>query len=90
MDNTCYEPSLRCDGHPTCTDGEDEKNCFEVYRKEGIIPHEASFPCKSPHYPDKVEILAVRCNSVRECHQGLDEEGCKEELVNPGVIGKQH
>ena len=89
-DNTCYEPSLRCDMHPTCSDAEDEKNCLEMYKKRSFIPPEASFPCKSLDYPDMVEILAVRCNSVKECFEGLDEEDCKQALIPIRLIGGKH
>ena len=89
-DMKCYEPSLRCDLHPTCSDAEDEKDCLQTYKKRNFIPAEAFFPCMSPHYPNTVEILAVRCNSVSECYQGLDEKDCKEELVEPEVLGKKY
>ena len=89
-DKTCYNPSLRCDMHPTCSDGEDEKDCVEEYVKKNYFPAAVSFPCQSPHYPDLVEILSIRCDSVSECYQDKDEKGCKEPLVQSEIIGDKH
>ena len=49
--------------HPACSDGEDEKGCTDdedSYVKKNNLTAGASFRCQSPHYPDLVEILAVR------------------------------
>ena len=74
--------------HPACSDGEDERDCIESYIKKNFLPAEASFPCRSPDYPDLVEILAVRCNSVSECYENLDEKDCKEVLIQAELVGK--
>ena len=89
VDGKCYEPSLRCDMHPQCSDGEDEMDCIQAYRQNNLLPAEASFPCKSPHYPNMVDILAVRCDSISECYGNLDEEDCKQPLIPIESIGNK-
>ena len=79
--------------HPACSDGEDEIGCTDdedSYVKKNNLTAGASFRCQSPHYPDLVEILAVRCDSVNECHENKDEEGCKDPLVRSDIIGDKH
>ena len=41
----CVHPALRCDGFHQCKYGEDEENCFEVYKKDAR--KEATFICKT-------------------------------------------
>ena len=35
------------------------------------------FRCPSPHYGDRVIILAVPCDGVSECQDGKEEKGCQ-------------
>ena len=76
--------------HPACSDGEDERDCTGEYVKKNYLPAGASYPCQSPHYPDLMEILAVRCDSVSECYEDKDEKGCKQPLVQSEIIGDKH
>ena len=41
-DEKCYNPELRCDMHPACSDGKDEENCTESYVKKNYFPAGAS------------------------------------------------
>ena len=79
-----------CDMHSACSDGEDERNCTGEYVNKNYLPAGASFPCQSPHHPDLVEILSIRCDSVSECYQDKDEKGCKQPLVRSEIIGDKH
>ena len=35
------------------------------------------FRCPSQHYGDRVIILAVPCDGVSECQDGVEEKGCQ-------------
>ena len=90
----CVHPILRCDMHPQCQYGEDEDDCQEEYRRRGLIPEEATFPCFSPHYypgspinKSHVTIWGVRCDGSPTCHRGVDELDCSNGLINTGVLG---
>ena len=60
------------------------------------MPREAIFECESRHYYQNnnitingvakshisVRITSIRCDSIEECHDGLDELGCQSEIIN--------
>ena len=60
------------------------------------MPPESTFVCESPIFFKNnnivlnnvskshlsVKITAVRCNNIAECHDGIDEIGCKNDLLN--------
>ena len=61
-----------------------------------MVPREATFECESRHYyknnnitingVDKsnisLRITSIRCDSIEECHDGLDELDCESEIIN--------
>ena len=75
----CVHPNLECDGHPQCTEGEDEdlEKCYTEYVKNHIIEPFASYRCVSVFYEKKkMEIFATPCNGKKECADNSDESGC--------------
>jgi hypothetical protein len=77
----CLEPSLRCDMHPQCDEGEDEDDCLAEYRRRGFLDSSATMRCESPHHNSEsgtptVTIWATPCDGREECFQGRDERGC--------------
>jgi hypothetical protein len=87
--DVCIAPHLLCDLHPNCDEGEDEKDCMFVYKKKGLTSIYGTFPCDAPFYGPgnkitnaTVKILAVRCNSVPECWDDQDENGCQDKVLN--------
>jgi hypothetical protein len=77
----CLDPVLRCDMHPQCDGGEDEKECEAEYRRRGYLESSATMKCESPHHNSKsgtliVTIWATPCDGREECFQGWDERGC--------------
>ena len=88
--NVCLAPILRCDLHPNCDNGEDEKNCKEVYKQKKLTLRQGTMTCFAPHYgPNNtitnatVEILAVACDRKHyECWNHEDENGCMDEVLN--------
>ena len=62
-------------------DGEDEVGCFDQYVERGFVSQSADYVCQSPYHNDgsstpTVRIVAVSCDGIPECWQGVDEEGC--------------
>ena len=67
-----------------------------MYKDKNLVPQDATYDCDSPHYYHNnnitlnnvskgnltIRILAVRCDNVVECHSGLDEEDCKNDILN--------
>ena len=68
----CVLPSEMCDGFPQCPNATDESlhNCSHKYSS-------ATFECtKYVGNGFSIPILAFRCNGIKECSNGADEEGC--------------
>ena len=87
----CLSESSICDTHPQCSEGEDEMNCEEEYRRKGYIKDAAIFPCQSPHHNQDsstptVFIWAVRCDGFSECWKGEDEAGCQAGLFVTSLL----
>lgn len=62
---------------PQCDDASDEKgangtSCQSEYKRKGLIPVGAEFPCQSPDFPD-VTIWSVPCDGRPECDGRVDE-----------------
>ena len=67
-----------------------------MYKEKNLVKEGAAYKCDSPHYYHNnnitlnrvsksnltVRILAVRCNTLVECHNGLDEVDCKNDILN--------
>ena len=65
---------MTCNGLVDCFHGEDE--AFELCHKESFV-EAATIKCiESNRNGDKIEILAVPCNGIRECQDGSDEDNC--------------
>ena len=75
LSNKCIDPSLRCDGHPQCDQGEDEFQCLRQYQENKMTPEHATFRCKSIMYPE-LETYAIACDGFPECFGNIDENGC--------------
>ena len=75
---SCIPPELVCDGHHACDNLEDEDlndpECREKLTRSGNIKPEATVLCTSKMYADKkMSTIAVACNGVVECEDGVDE-----------------
>ena len=84
----CVHPDLFCDGHPQCTEGEDEdlEQCLQKYIENKIVEPFASFKCKSPLYIN-MNIYATPCNNKKECSDGSDESDCQNNSKSNIVLG---
>ena len=85
----CVHPELVCDGHPQCTEGEDEdlSRCHLKYIEKKIVQPYASYKCKSLYY-QKMDIYATPCNKIQECFDNSDENNCKEgSLITQILLG---
>ena len=71
----CVHPDLVCDGHPQCSEGEDEElsMCHHIYIKHQILEPYASYRCRSKTYPSTMFIYATPRNNITECFDGSDE-----------------
>ena len=77
----CLDLSLKCDMHPQCDEGEDEKDCSDTYVTRGLISPSATYRCQSPHHNDNSDTPTVtnwasRCDGREECFLGEDEADC--------------
>ena len=71
----CVHPDLVCDGHPQCSEGEDEEldMCHQIYIRKKILEPYASYKCRSKNYPTNMYIYATPRNNIPECFDGSDE-----------------
>ena len=83
--NICLHPKLRCDGHPQCPGAEDEDPdlCYTNHFRNKI---EKIYSCQSIVY-ENMRVYATRCNFVKECVNGEDEEGCEVKIEQNIIIG---
>ena len=94
----CFKNSNLCDKHPVCDKGEhtegvalDESDCFEKYKKKGLIPKDATQRCQSIHHNEVsvaanlslgiVMIEAVPCDGNPTCWKKADELLCDNDLL---------
>ena len=101
---TCLKKSQRCNLHAECdpaedsdTTAEDELDCDDEYRKNKLIPKQATFRCQSPtHNDDSVRnnrslgvvwIRAALNDGNPECWKGEDEEKRSPVSVTHGFPG---
>ena len=73
----CIHPDLHCDGHPQCSDSEDEDlgKCYQKYLKRKVLDTYATVKCKSIMYSN-LTTVATACNDVIECVDAADEQSC--------------
>ena len=90
---TCLKSVNRCNLHPQCgplegsgddKTSEDELDCDDEYRRNKLIPRQATFRCQSPHHNDEsvkanlsrgvVWIKAVPQDGIKECWKDQDED----------------
>ena len=88
----CLHPSLKCDQHPQCDEGEDEVDCRQDYLDKGFMSDKDTFRCQSKHHNDdsqtaRVLIWSTPCNNKEECWNGEDEENCGSGWVGYLIIG---
>ena len=62
-----------CDGVIHCPEAEDEE--FERCKQRKAFSESATVECES-RWMDNVTILAIQCNSLKECKSGKDEKDC--------------
>ena len=76
----------KCDLHPQCVDGEDEKDCEKEYIRKGFFLETETFMCDYPNHTFvnidnstwTLKILrAIRCDGDSTCPNGEDEKNCK-------------
>ena len=76
--NQCIWNDWVCDGFVQCLKGDDED--FEMCLDRKSFPKGATFKCQEANRTGyKIEILAVPCNGIPECQDGIDEHFCKRE-----------
>ena len=85
--NFCIHPSLVCDGHPQCQDGEDEQMdiCRTSYEEKNLISKYATFRCQSIMYP-VVTTYATACDDFPECVDKEDETLCSDDAILNKVL----
>eukprot|EP00092_Neocalanus_flemingeri_P080309 GFUD01100156.1.p1 GENE.GFUD01100156.1~~GFUD01100156.1.p1 ORF type:complete len:1047 (+),score=211.36 GFUD01100156.1:131-3271(+) len=80
---TCLHPGLRCDGHPQCSQGEDEEDCEDDYKEKKIVPADATFMCDLTYANSPtIKMWAIPCDGIRTCTKGEDEADCGKELLS--------
>ena len=76
--NQCIWKDWVCDGFVQCLKGDDED--FEMCLERESFPKGATFRCQEANRTGyKIEILAVPCNGIPECKEGIDEQLCERE-----------
>ena len=71
----CVHPNLTCDGIINCDDSSDEDTTL---CNSNDCTNDASKTFSCQHVYTKVQICSSRCDNVRECFGGIDEDGCEE------------
>ena len=100
---TCLKKSQRCNLHAECDPAEgsdtaeDELDCDDEYRKNKLIPKQATFRCQSPHHNDDsvrnnrslgvVWIRAALNDGKPECWKGEDEVERSTDWETRGIPG---
>ena len=80
----CIMPAEECDGVPQCPGATDE----ELSKCEKYFPPTADFQCELPDIGNNLSITikATRCNGIKECAHGLDEEDCPKTFLKTTVV----
>jgi hypothetical protein len=92
---SCLHPALRCDEHPQCDAGEDEKDCREDYIAKGYISEQDTYKCQSKQHNDHSQTATVwtwatACDDVAECWNGEDEKNCDSGSIGFIIVGTVH
>ena len=73
--NQCIWQDWVCDGFVQCLEGDDED--FDLCYERESFPEGATFKClEAKRFGYNVTILATKCNKIKECEDGIDEDGC--------------
>ena len=73
--NQCIWQDWVCDGFVQCLKGDDED--FDLCYGRESFPEGATFKClEAKRFGYNVTILATKCNKIKECEDGIDEDGC--------------
>ena len=76
--NQCIWNDWVCDGFVQCLRGDDED--FEMCLERESFPKGATLRCQEANRTGyKIEILAVPCNGIPECQDGIDVDLCERE-----------
>ena len=100
---TCLKNSQVCNIYPECDPAEgsitaeDELDCDEEYRKNRLIPKQATYRCQSPRYNEEsvrnnkslgvVWIRAALNDGNPECWKGEDEKERSTFWESYGILG---
>ena len=74
--NQCIWLDWVCDGFVQCLEGDDED--FNLCYKKESFAEGATLKClEAERFGYNVTILASKCNGIKECKDGVDEDGCQ-------------